>query len=263
MADGMSFDKYIDNPSGGATVITNRNMYKDMYKSKFDKILLRESGNIEWKVYYANDGQDSFYIHIKVPSEVIEKFYYDVVIRLFTTENKKKSNVNLREYAVEFFSNDPAFVYTFAHAFNKNHLFIKDLEPKMIKTALKDTAKIKNPKDNIWYVKSLYFAYLTMERYHLFNRNILKQHSAKYNKRELLSKITYTAEKIEARQAAQEKLNKEKARSKKIERNDKELQSKHTKTSNIAKTSITSKISKNTKTVKTTKRTSMKRSGSS
>lgn len=263
MADGMSFDKYIDNPAGGSTVITNRNMYKDLYKSKFDKVLLRESGNIEWKVYYANDGQDSFYIHIKVPSEVIEKFYYDVVIRLFTTENKKKSNANLREYAVEFFSNDPAFVYTFAHAFNKNHLFIKDLESKMSKIALKDVAKIKNPKDNVWYVKSIYFAYLTMERYNLFNRTILKQHSTKYNKRELLSKITHATEKIEARQTAQEKINKEKARSKKIERKDKELQSKHTKTSSIAKTSITSKISRNTKTVKTTKRTSMKRSGSS
>ena len=35
MADGMSFDKYIDNPSGGQ-VFTNRQMYKAMYKSKFD-----------------------------------------------------------------------------------------------------------------------------------------------------------------------------------------------------------------------------------
>ena len=199
----MSFDKYIDNPSGGATVITNRNMYKDMYKSKFDKVLLRESGKIEWKVYYTNDNHDSFYIYMKIPSEVIEKFYYDVVIRLYTTENKKKSNLNLREYAVEFYSNDPAFVYTFAHAFSKNNLFIKDLEPKMSKIALKDVAKVKNPKDNVWYVKSLYFAYLTMERYHLFNRTILKQHGVKYDKKELLSKITHATEKVEARQQAQ------------------------------------------------------------
>ena len=258
----MNFDKYIDNPSGGATVITNRNMYKDMYKSKFDKVLLRESGSIEWKVYSANDGKDSYYIHIKVPSEVIEKFYYDVVIRLFTTENKKKSNVNLREYAVQFYSNDPAFVYTFAHAFNKNNLFIEDLESKMTKTALKDVAKVKNPKDNVWYVKSLYFAYLIMERYHLFNRNILKQNSTKYNKRELLSKITHATEKIEARQEAENKLNKEKSKTKKIERKDKDLQSKHSKISSIIKTSTVSKTSRVTNKVKTTKRTSMKRPNS-
>lgn len=258
----MSFDKYIDNPSGGATVITNRNMYKDMYKSKFDKVLLRESGKIEYKIYRANDGQDSYYIYMKIPSEVIESFYYDVVIRLFTTENKKKSNVNLREYAVEFYSNDPAFVYTFAHAFSKNNLFIKDLEPKMSKTALKTVAKVKNPKDNVWYVKSLYFAYLTMERYHLFNRTLLNQHASKYNKRELLSKITNAMEKVEARQQAQEKLDKEKAKAKKIERKDSELQSKHTKTTGIVKTAIISKTPKITKSVKTTKRTSMKRPNS-
>lgn len=258
----MSFDKYIDNPSGGATVITNRNMYKDMYKSKFDKVLLRESGNIQYKIYYTNDGHDSYYIYMKIPSEVIEEFYYDVVIRLFTTENKKKSNANLREYAVEFYSNDPAFVYTFAHAFSKNNLFIKDLEPKMSKTALKDVAKVKNPKDNVWYVKSLYFAYLTMERYNLFNRNILKQHSVKYNKKELLSKITHAIEKVEARQEAQVKLNNEKSKNEKIERKDKNLQSKHTRTSSIVKTSTVSKTSRNTNRVKTTKRTSMKRPGS-
>ena len=50
---------------------------------------------------------------------------------------------------------------------------------------------------------------------------------------------------------------------KKIERRDKDLQSKYTRTSGITKTSKVSKTSMNTKTVKTTKRTSMKRPGSS
>lgn len=265
MADGMSFDKYIDNPSGGASVITNRSMYKNMYKSKFDKVLLRETGRIEWKVYYTNDAEDSFYIYMKIPSEVIEKFYYDVVIRLFTTENKKKSNVNLREYAVQFYSNDPAFVYTFAHSFKVNNLFIKDLESKMVTAALKDVAKIKNPKDSVWYIKSLYFAYLSMERYNLFNRNILNQHGKKYNKRELLSQITHATEKIEARQKAQEDLEKKKRleKNKNTVRKDTDLLSKQTKKSGITKTSKVSKFSKVSKTVKTTKTMSMKRAGSS
>lgn len=263
MADGMSFDKYIDNPSGGATVITNRNIYKDMYKSKFDKVLLRENGKIEWKVYYNNDGKDSFYVYMKIPSEVIEEFYYDVVVRLFTTENKKKLNTTLREYAVEFYSNDPAFVYTFAHSFNKNHLFITDLEPKMSKTALKSVAKIKNPKDNVWYVKSLYFAYLTMERYHLFNRTILKQHSIKYDKRTLLSQITHATEKVEARQEAQEKLSKDKSTTKQNTRKDTALQSKQTKTASIVKTATVSKTSKVATKAKTVKKVSMKKPGSS
>jgi hypothetical protein len=257
--NGMSFDKYIDNPSGEATVITNRNMYKDMYKSKFDKVLLRENGKIDWKVYYTNDANDSFYVYLKIPSEVIENFYYDVVVRLFTTDNKKKSNVKLREYAVEFYSNDPAFVYTFAHSFKKNNLFIKDLESKMSPTALKTVAKTKNPKDNVWYVKSLYFAYLAMERYNLFNRTILKQHGRKYNKRELLAQITHATEKVEARQKAQEKLEKEKREKKKKERPTSDFQSKNSKITGISRTPMVTKTSKTTKTVKKTRLTSMRK----
>ena len=49
MAKEMTFDKYIDNPSGGS-VYTNRNMYKNMYKSKFDKVLVREQGRIKYEL---------------------------------------------------------------------------------------------------------------------------------------------------------------------------------------------------------------------
>lgn len=260
MADGMSFDKYIDNPSGGQ-VFTNRQMYKAMYKSKFDKILVREQGQIQFTVYKSEDANDSYYIHMKIPSEVIEKFYYDVVIQLFTTENSKKNNVNLREYAVKFYSNDPAFVYTFAHSFKKNNLFIKDLEPKMLKRALKDKAEIRNPKDNVWYVKSLVFAYLTMEKYHLFNRPMLNQHAIKYNKNIILPKITSADVKVKDRQHEQELLEEKQRREKESKR--KELQnranpknlvgvSKVTKVSNVTKTSKVAKTGKVTKRSKIT-----------
>jgi hypothetical protein len=209
MADGMSFDKYIDNPSGGQ-VFTNRQMYKALYKSKFDGLLVREQGQIKFTVYRSEDANDSYYIHMKIPSEVIENFYYDVVIQLFTTENAKKNNVNLREYAVKFYSNDPAFVYTFAHSFKKNNLFIKDLEPKMMPRALKEKADIKNPKDNVLYVKSLFFAYLTMEKYHLFNRPTLNLNSIKYDKKLLLSRVTQADIKVKDRQHQQELLDAEK-----------------------------------------------------
>ena len=256
MADGMSFDKYIDNPSGGQ-VFTNRQMYKAMYKSKFDKILVREQGQIKFTVYKSEDANDSYYIHMKIPSEVIEKFYYDVVIQLFTTENSKKNNVNLREYAVKFYSNDPAFVYTFAHSFKKNNLFIKDLEPKMLKRALKDKAEIRNPKDNVWYVKSLVFAYLTMEKYHLFNRPMLNQHAIKYSKNIILPKITSADIKVKDRQHEQELLEEKQRREKESKR--KELQNranpkKLVSVSKVTKVSNVTKTSKVTKTGKVTKR---------
>ena len=255
MADGMSFDKYIDNPSGGASVVTNRNMYKNMYKSKFNAVLVREQGKIDFEVFKTKDKNDTYYIYMKIPSEVIPNFYYDVVIKLYTTVNAKKASSYLRHYAVGFYSNDPAFVYTFAYSFAKNNLFIDDLEPKMSKKALRDKAKVRNPKNEVWYVKSLYFAYLAMEKYNLFHRINLDRVAKRYSKRELLSKITHADKKIQDRISEQEKLKKEKkAESRNPEERNVHNATARTKTSNITKTAKTSTVSKRSNTTKTTKK---------
>ena len=250
MSDSMSFDKYIDNPSGGASVITNRNMYKNMYKSKFNTVLVREQGRIVYSVYKTNDNNDSYYIHFKIPSEVIPEFYYDVVVRLYTTMNSKKVDTYLRQYAVEFYSNDPAFVYTFAHSFAKNKLFIDDLAPKMVNDALTQKAKVKNPKDDVWYVKSLYFAYLTMERYNLFSRVILDREAKKYNKNELLSKITHAKKKIQDRQDAVSRVEKEK----KNQDSKSQKQQSSNVSAHISKKAAIMRTTKHTKTTAQTKR---------
>lgn len=251
MADGMSFGGYINNPSNGATVVTNRSMYKRMYKEKFDKILLRENGGIRYSVFH-NSKDDSYYIYLKIPSEVINNFYYDVVVQLYTTESSKKNNVNLSNHGARFYSNDPAFVYTFAHAFNENDLFIKDLSSKMSKKALKNVATIKNPKDNIWYVKSLYFAYLAMEKYNLFNRAILDRESKEYNTKSF-NDIMKADDKIALRISAEEKQKKEKEKGKQNNDNNvrQRQQSNTTKKSTISKVST---ITNKTKAIKTVKK---------
>ena len=198
----ISFDKYIDNPSGGS-VFTNRNMYKAMYADKFNKILVREQGHIKYTIYKTEDSEDTFYIYFKIPSEVIENFYYDTVIRLYTKDNRRKTEANLRRYSVQFYSNDPAFFYTFAHSFNANGLFIDILKVKMSKRALNQKAEVKNPKDNVWYVKSLVFAYLAMEKYGLFNRSLLNQRSKRFNKKYLIYRITQADIKLKERQRKQ------------------------------------------------------------
>ena len=258
----MSFDKYIDNPSGGM-VYTNRNMYKNMYKDKFNKILVREMGTIKYELFTANDAEDSHYIYFKIPSEVIENFYYDVVIRLFTNENKNKSNARLREYSVQFYSNDPAFMYTFAHSFAKNNLFIKDLEPRMSKQALKQKAAARNPRDDVWYVKSLFFAYLAMEKYNLFAKSVYSG-CKKYDKKYLLNNIMQAETKVRLRQEAEEeKKKKEKTESKqkpnKVNTNnnisvDKTKKSRNTKSATIVKPTKSSRTTKKSHIIGTKKR---------
>lgn len=255
----MNFDKYIDNPSGGTSVYTNRRMYKDMYSRKFNALLVREKGQIEYELYRTGVSAkpEIFYVYIKIPSEIVPKFYYDVVIEFSTKSNKIRNTNNLREYDVKFYSNDPAFVYTFAHSFIKNDLFIKDLKPKMAKDSIKHVAKTRNPKNEVWYVKSLYFAYLAMDRYNLFSKIQFDRSAKKYDKAKLLRKIMKAEDKVALRQSEGEKIRKQRIEDKKRKaREGKKPSNQHiaAKKSNISKPTKTPKTSKVTKISNVTKK---------
>lgn len=220
-----TYKDYIQNPMGSKNyVVSHKDMYRKMYSDKWDKIKLRENGKI---TYTQMITKSDFYVYIKIPSEVVPKFYYDVVIRFFP---KKGDNVvsmepTLNNYCVQFFSNDPSFVFTFAHAFKKNNLFIDDLTPKMSKEALKNVAKERNPQDQIGYVKSLYFAYLELEALGLFKKSSYNPLTMKYDKKKLLSYIMNADEKIADRQLqGQKQAQKEKREKARYKYKDKEPQ---------------------------------------
>lgn len=165
----MTYDQYIQNPMGIANaVISNRNMYRELYMNKLAKIMVREMGKIDYTLYKS---KSKYYVYIKIPSEVIEKFYYDVVIEFKPPKDKKLNDSSLNNYTVKFYSNDPSFVYTFAHAFIKNDMFINELKGVMSKEAIRKVATEKNPGNQIGYVKSLYFAYLILKKENVFNKN--------------------------------------------------------------------------------------------
>lgn len=164
----MTYEQYIQNPMGIANaVISNRNMYRELYIKKLDKILVREMGKIDYKLFKS---KSKYYVYIKIPSEVIEKFYYDVVIEFTEPKEKSLIDMTLKNYTVKFYSNDPSFVYTFAHAFIKNNMFINELKNVMSPEAIKRVATEKNPSNQVGYVKSLYFAYLILKRENIFEK---------------------------------------------------------------------------------------------
>jgi hypothetical protein len=106
---------------------------------------------------------------------------------------------------VRFFSNDPAFVYTFTHAFNKNDLLIKDLMSRVSKSALKIPAEARNKDNQIGYVKSFYFAYLIMENKSLFAKIRLDAMSVPYSRTKLLSDVADQDSKVQERNEAKPK----------------------------------------------------------
>ena len=76
----LTFKQYVDNPTGAKTaVISYRKMYEDLYNDKWKKIMTREVGKIDYELYYNNN---EYYCYLKIPSENIDNFYYDVVIKM-------------------------------------------------------------------------------------------------------------------------------------------------------------------------------------
>lgn len=195
----MTFEEYIQNPMGiKNAVYSNRNMYAILYRSKLDKILVREAGKIDIKAYKI--GRHKYMCYLKIPSEVIEDFYYDVLIEF----NKPKGlgEADLKKYDVKFWSNDPSFVFTFTYAFIKNDMFIKDFKDKMSRKATTTLAKEKNPNAEVGYVKSIYFAYLIMKSRGLFDK---RRYVDKYSESALKKEIMHADKKIELRVEAANK----------------------------------------------------------
>lgn len=249
----MTYDQYIQNPMGIANaVISNRNMYRELYMSKLDKILVREMGKVDYVLFKS---KNKYYVYIKIPSEVIEKFYYDVVIEFSEPDDKSLIDSTLRNYDVKFYSNDPSFVFTFAHAFLKNNMFIEQLKPVMSKQAIQKVASEKNPSDQVGYVKSLYFAYLILKKDNVFVKT--KFATAKdINWKGLMGNITPADLKIAQRQdAAKEKSNK----ARKIKKQNQRVQRDEVKrdiamaSKNVQQTARSKSI-KNTNKIKSTKK---------
>ena len=217
----MTFQQYIDNPLGKKNaVFSQRDMYKDVYMKKYDAILLREAGKIKYDLYY-DKGKDTFYAHIKIPSEVVPRFYYDVVIKFSTKDNGIRVANTLADYDVQFFSNDPAFVFTYERVFHKLGMFVEECKPKASKMALRKDPKQTNPYEIPGYVKSIYFAFLTMKRSNLFSKAIYRQTGTPFSARRLLSNIEDTDKKIADRQIKGEEVAKQQTKEKNADRNRK------------------------------------------
>lgn len=242
----VTFDEYISNPMGKKnSVLSNRDMFRQMYTEKLDAILVRESGKIKYTLYY-NKSKDEYYIHFKMPSEKLKDFYYDTVIQFYTDKHECQLSSSLKGYYVRFYSNDPSFIYTFAHAMKSNDMFIKDLESKMSKIALKQVAVDKNPKDEVGYVKSIFFAYLLMKNYNLFSKSLYRA-GERYSSGTLRNRISHADDKLaESNQKIYEENKK-----KKLEK----AQAKVVKDELDDIDSINSKLVRKTKTVNKTPRT--------
>jgi len=169
----MTLRQYIKNPSGtGASFAGNRTALTSMYSLKFFKVLVDYNNKIEYSAI--KDKQGNFWCIMKIPSENIPRFFYDVIYKFSPVKAGDEHDTKLEDYKVQFFSNDPAFTYTFSYAYHKNGLTIPELEKKYSSEAISDKPKTTNPNLVINYAKILYFGYLTINKYKLTDKGKYK-----------------------------------------------------------------------------------------
>lgn len=212
----MTFQQYIDNPLGKKNaVFSQRDMYKNTYTAKFDALYMREAGNIRYYLYYDKPG-DTYFCHVLIPSETVTGFYYDVVVKFSTTNNALRVSSELNDYDVRFFSNDPAFVYTYANVFLNNKMYAEECKAKGSRIAHKKSPDQRNPYQIPGYVKSIYFAYLFMRRKNLFNKTLYKSAGERYSKGTMLNRIRTFDQVMIQREELEAKQKKEKQKEKQL-----------------------------------------------
>lgn len=221
----MTFPDYIENPMGKKNaVFSQRNVYRNLYTDKFDKLFLRVAGKI-WYKLYIDKQHDRYYIHIKIPSESIKDLFYDAVVEFYTDDAAIRSSNNLSGYYVKFFTNDAAFMYTYAYVFYKEGLIIDDLKNRCSKRAIKNSPDIKNYYQTPGYSKILYFAFLFMKLKNLFSKSLFLSYAEKYSSSKLKTAVasmdTKQAEYYDAKSDTSRSLKEEtKKRTKKQEEKD-------------------------------------------
>ena len=88
------------------------------------------------------------FAHVKVPSETLDRFYYDVLLEI----DSNPTAISLRDCDVKFFSNCPSFVYTYAYVLyhtGTEETDSKGSKKKSSSGLMIDMLKGKIPKDRL------------------------------------------------------------------------------------------------------------------
>lgn len=167
MAEYQTLAQFINAPFG-TTNVKKSTDYETEYKSV--KTRLRITGYCEM--------DESYLIHVTVPSKSNKSQIYDVVILFFTDDPSVKKQRMLNNYYIKFYSNSPSFIYKYAALYKKNGYLIDAFFDKM-DAKYSDIMPDKTNKGyEMFYDKSIYCAcrYLLDSKTALSKFGILLHH---------------------------------------------------------------------------------------
>lgn len=152
-AKNFTLKSFLTNPTGDAgTQAIARKSTLEAYEVKLRTLL--KSNKTKLKINYLKV-EDSLFMHLEIPSETFDKFFYDVLIEF---ENFEDSQTTLETNRINFFSNSPSFAYTYAHTFQVFGISIIDLSNKFPDKIFTELPKVRNPDYHTFYEKTITFA---------------------------------------------------------------------------------------------------------
>lgn len=168
----ITLEEYAKSPIGKAGGATGSQYLAEAYKQKYEKVMLRVNGHIDHH-FYTDKG--NYFILLKIPSEIVPDFTYEVVFKFSPEKATDSHSSNLKNYNVQFFSNDPAFTFTYAYVYNEAGLIIDELINKLPDEVIKKKPVERNPLQVINYAKILYFGYLYIKHHGFLEKHYYEE----------------------------------------------------------------------------------------
>jgi hypothetical protein len=196
----LTFQQFLINPTGtGSSAVANRSMIIAGMEAKFSKLMKRVSNKMEVRSYLEKDG--AYIIHALVPSESFDVLKYDVLVELRAPDEETAKTSTVNGWAIRFYSNSPAFTFTYAHVVDKMGLLLPMARSKCTPQSLTDEPKVRNPVLELGFEKSVYFALMYMREFGLTAKAALG--TDKPNKVTILKSVKSSADKLKEYQLAE------------------------------------------------------------
>lgn len=240
---GYYIKEFLNNPAGKGSAVLNISATKEKFNIKYNEIHKKIS-------HRSFSVKDDIYILVNIPSSV-EGIFYDVLLKFI--KNNKSIGSSILDMDMQIFSNSPSFLYTYANAYDKNKLFIRDCKKKLSSKMLSDIAKTRNPYGVLSYDFSVYSAlyYIVTNGYTNISDLEADNNHIKTNLRVVLSFIK-NADELQKTRKSQKNFNKlmelEKIKKSKNKAVKKDINTENTESSIKLVTNV-----KNNKHVKKTK----------
>ena len=119
---------------------------------------------------------DSYYIHVKVPSESQPGKTYSVVVQFMPQTETMTKEHTMDNYVIQFFSNSPSFIYKYAALYKLHGYMIDALQEKLDPDYADTLPEKANKEMKLMYDKSIYFAtkYLYENRLTYLSKSALR-----------------------------------------------------------------------------------------